>query len=276
MPFSEIPVSNLQDFLSQTSQLRKKQWAFRGHADSRWIIESTLQRFLKVHESNIREQWQLSRERQALRKFQKAAHHFVQHIPEDHLELEWLAVMRHYGAPTRLIDFTYSPITALFFAAGDQFRDLNQPFEVHAINIDSVFRRTREVLGRALDGNIGPADFTLADKQRNNEFVGFFDGRWNTSRQIAQQGLFMVTSQIQTDVHSFLEGCPNVGANNQDSPWLRFVFECGPRVHKEITEYCLQANQTDSALFPGIVGLAKSLFMKFYEPAPPTEFHWRE
>src|SRR5438093_2893211 len=30
--------------------------------------------------------------------------------------LEWLALMQHYGAPTRLLDFTYSFWIALFFA----------------------------------------------------------------------------------------------------------------------------------------------------------------
>jgi hypothetical protein len=271
-----IEVDNLEKFLSVTGELRRKQWAFRGHADSTWKIESTLSRFLTSHEDNIRERWQLSRERQAVRKFQKAAHHFLTHLPHDDHELEWLAVMRHHGAPTRLIDFTYSPITALFFAVGDQFRNLSARFEVHAIHMDSVFARTRDVLGRDLQVNVGPADFKLADDSRLDDFVGFFDGRWNTSRQIAQQGLFMVTSQTRTDVHAFLDGCLNVGVNNQDSPWLRFVFKGGRRMHKEITEYLLQANQTDSALFPGIDGLAKSLFMKFYEPSPPTEFHWRE
>lgn len=32
---------------------------------------------------------------------------------------EWLTVMRHYGTPTRLLDFTYSLYVAMFFAAED-------------------------------------------------------------------------------------------------------------------------------------------------------------
>ena len=40
-------------------------------------------------------------------------------LPVDGETDEWLALMRHHGAPTRLLDFTYSPYVAAYFAFED-------------------------------------------------------------------------------------------------------------------------------------------------------------
>ncbi len=38
------------------------------------------------------------------------------HIRNEYDYLEWLSIMQHFGAPTRLLDFTYSIYIALYFA----------------------------------------------------------------------------------------------------------------------------------------------------------------
>ncbi len=259
-----------------THDLRKKQWAFRGHADKDWKIESTLSRLFRAHAVKIREPWQQSREWQGVRKFQRAAHHFLTHLPKDSEVLDWLAVMRHYGAPTRLIDFSYSPITALFFAAGDQFRDVKKPFVVNAVHIESALRKTCAVLKRDTKHTVGPEDFRLGATQPEEDYVGFFEGRWNTPRQVAQQGLFMVTSRIKTDVDAFLNQCPRHSERDDEEPWISFEFPAGLKTHKDVTTYLLQVQQTHASLYPGIEGLAQSLCMKIYEPRSPVERTWTE
>lgn len=50
------------------------------------------------------------------REFRLRAHHYLTDLPDDADYLEWWSLMRHYGAPTRLLDWTYSIYVATYFA----------------------------------------------------------------------------------------------------------------------------------------------------------------
>lgn len=270
-----IKVKTVADFMDQANALPKKQWVFRGHSDRSWLIESTFARFCRQHDRNIAKKWLPGREREAIRKFQKAGHQFLSHLPADDDKLGWLAVMRHYGAPTRLLDFTYSPVTALFFAASNPFRSFSDRLTVHAIHTQSVMQRACQVLGKNKNYKLQVADLQLDNNAKQTlDFVGLFEGRWNTPRQVVQQGLFMVTSRIETDVEAFLRTCPSPANQKYAEPWIKFVFPKGREIHKKVWNYLLAANQTHATLYPGIEGLAQSLFMKLYEPLPLTDNYW--
>jgi hypothetical protein len=58
----------------------------------------------------------LSRETALLREFQRRYHHHGVNLPSEASTLEWLALMQHHGAPTRLLDWTYSFYVAAYFA----------------------------------------------------------------------------------------------------------------------------------------------------------------
>lgn len=78
-------------------------WAFRGHGDAGYELETTLyrggQRFHCPPEILAdREAW-------ILRQFQRRAHHYIKDPPPVDKHLEWLALIQHFGGPTRLLDF---------------------------------------------------------------------------------------------------------------------------------------------------------------------------
>ncbi|MFC2023948.1 FRG domain-containing protein, partial [Chloroflexota bacterium] len=91
-----------------------RSWAFRGHERSEWSLYSTLsRRFIDfgVH----KEAWAHQEDR-IFRIFCRKAHLFLKHVPKKDRAFEWLSIMQNHGAPTRLLDFTWSPFVAAFFA----------------------------------------------------------------------------------------------------------------------------------------------------------------
>ena len=51
-----------------------------------------------------------------IRRFKRQYHLYSSASPDFDDHVEWLAIMQHHGAPTRLLDITYSPYVALYFA----------------------------------------------------------------------------------------------------------------------------------------------------------------
>ena len=89
-------------------------WAFRGERDERWPLYSSLSRYLQNF-GVARAAWP-EQEGRILRVFKRKAHQFLERPPDWDDDFQWLALMQHHGAPTRLIDFTWSPYVAAFFA----------------------------------------------------------------------------------------------------------------------------------------------------------------
>src|SRR5262249_27026937 len=88
-------------------------WVFRG-LRAHHPLATSLERCCD-RESIPREQ-RGRVERELIREFRRSYHHYALHLPEPDAHAEWLSVMQHHGAPTRLLDFSYSIFVAAFFA----------------------------------------------------------------------------------------------------------------------------------------------------------------
>ncbi len=100
-------------------------WIWRGQSLASWPLATSLDRTLKGMAADPAERGR--REQRALSFFRA---HAGQHLgvtpPQDDL-LGWLVAMQHYGAPTRLLDWTESPFVAIYFAYRDMPPEQKEP-----------------------------------------------------------------------------------------------------------------------------------------------------
>ena len=98
-------LASISDLLSafEGNSSSSSYW-YRGQSNQRWNLLPTL----------AREPNSLSREWDLIAKFQQNASLLLN--PQPTSEWEWLTIMQHHRVPTRLLDWTESPLVALYFA----------------------------------------------------------------------------------------------------------------------------------------------------------------
>jgi hypothetical protein len=104
-----------EDFISKSDKLTQgNTWIYRGQQCACWELKTTLER--AYEQFNIDGDNRIKVEKNMIREFQRRLYQYTANIPSDSSIDEWLALMQNYGAPTRLLDFTYSPYVAAYFA----------------------------------------------------------------------------------------------------------------------------------------------------------------
>ncbi len=101
----------LQQFSSTESDFNCGHWVFRGVQDKTHLLIPTLGR---LNEKKLNGLTIAAFEEEALNRFRLRATSELGYKPKDNWE--WLALAQHHGLPTRLLDWTTSPLTALYFA----------------------------------------------------------------------------------------------------------------------------------------------------------------
>lgn len=117
---------------------------FRGQSNSDWMIQSTFERVYgnggksdSVHGSIFVENSLRSQERFLLTQFIRDGWKYTSDNSSGELsKIEWYSLMRHYGIPTRMVDFTESALIALYFALSDC--DAKHDFSVWCVNRNAL------------------------------------------------------------------------------------------------------------------------------------------
>lgn len=261
MKLKEIKIDNWQDYLSLTLSPKYVSWGFRGQSDSSWPIQSTLTRYLNdfsVHKNA----WEHQEER-IIRIFKRKAHHYLKNIPDDNDVLQWLSIMQHHGTPTRIIDFTWSPFVAAFFALQRATKE-SAVWAIYPASFD--YQKTIKLVnGSEIEPKkLWPTNNEIFKKhflEGTTPFVVQGEPNAMNDRLIAQSGTFAIPSVIDKSLEEILLTYPN-----SENVIVKIILNTN-KIRNEAMSYFHVTNINESTLFPGIDGMARSL-------AYELEYHW--
>ncbi|MCC7006230.1 MAG: FRG domain-containing protein, partial [Ottowia sp.] len=118
--------SQLVEVINQVigkSKNKKIQFAWRGQVNANWPLHSSLYRRLyKTTEKIPKEADLFKEESKILTELHQWGLHFSPHSGRLSI-LNQLAMLQHYGAPTRLIDVTFNAWVGVWFAVEEKWRD---------------------------------------------------------------------------------------------------------------------------------------------------------
>jgi len=181
--------------------------------------------------------------------------------------MEWFALMQHYGAPTRLLDWTYSFFVAVYFAVEDE--DPKHDREVWALKTDKIDDEVREIFSEDKDvlkilsedpNTQIPGNFTkMFMREPPEAFVCPMNPYNLNERLVIQQGVFLCPGDVSKPFKDNLTAV--FRSNETEDNLLNFKIKIidNLKLRKEIIHSLHRMNMNRYTLFPGLDGFAKSM-----------------
>jgi len=256
--------SGLKDILVECGKLPKGGWIFRGHRDFTWNLEHTLERAIERFDVNPADASRL--EGGLLRRFQRHAQHYLSDAPAEEDFMEWLAIMQHHGAPTRLLDWSHSIFIAAFFAL-DQ-AEKGKEAAIWALNWDQLSKTLTpdiDALIDKYDRNVQKrATFENAfQKPSENLIIKVNPFRLN-ERLVIQQGTFLVPTNVAATFEANLAAA--LKKPGQEDTLVKLRIASDTSTQAGILTDLFRMNLTPATLYPGLDGFARSLTTILLEP----------
>lgn len=251
-----IPVTKIEHWSHFTSFLesefcnrKRVELVFRGHRRYDWGLTPTLARF---NEQNIIDE-ELAEEQ--LRLFRKAirgriSDHSLFNSDDKREDDELWAIGQHYGLKTPLLDWTYSPYVALFFAfaKADETEETDNPY------------RAIYILNKT----------AISDDDYFNDIRVLEPRKDDHGRLVNQAGLFTFSPYGATIENKLIEvlgseeypdaELRNASQDEGEEPAILAKYICKVFIknveQKECLKFLRRMNVHHASLFPDLIGAA--------------------
>ena len=236
MKYADKEITSVSGLLQAMAAERPEGRAvwYRGQTNAAWRLTPSIARHA-----------QAGAELTLFKRFKQNALQFMLHRPED--DWEWMFIMQHHQLPTRLMDWTESPLVALYFAVEN---------DVQAQQSAALWSLTPFELNQS-SGFIATHDYEIpafGDDKDLDAYLPTHTGRMslgpiaaigmrNNLRIQAQQGVFTVSREVAVPLD---EG-------NRDHLW-RYIIPAAakPDIRRELA----YLNIGKLALFPELTNVA--------------------
>ncbi len=243
-----------EDFLSLPN-ISEDFWIYRGQSND-WPLKTSLERAcersgISLQHAPLIEKTLVDNFR---RRYDGDDREFV--IKDT---LYCLALMEHHGAPTRLLDWTYSPYIALYFA----IENVDERSVIWCMNHKWWTKRARAIVG---DDRFGQriryetrndqSFIPLYMTEKPHRMVYLENPFFFNSRLNIQQGVFLCTGDITARFEENLKG---LGESHTSDSVVKIFCEMKMEDRMRALKELNKMNIHRESLFPGIDGFAQAL-----------------
>jgi hypothetical protein len=238
MSISEVHTKTLAEALTSLEALAASNddVGFRGHSNAKWRLRSTLARFTTI----AHQAWDIVLD-DLLSHFMSGLAS-VGRLPSIGTDRRaWLEYGRHYGVPSPLIDFTFSPYVALFFAFNgirSDPKNANSEVVIYALDFRGLAHAWAQLCA-SLNRERYTEEYQAFFREQKPLFPhGYpadilkfirFPASWNTRMQ-RQMGMFLYDSLDYTlskkrDLEQFIDDIKEAaGPDGKKTPTLTKIF----------------------------------------------------
>jgi cytosine/adenosine deaminase-related metal-dependent hydrolase len=207
-------------------------------------------------------------ERHLIRNFRKYAH---REAPGPTM-WDWLSLAQHHGLPTRLLDWTFSPLVALHFATATWPEDeavllgvdCEGAHDLLPVRLQDLYEREGSlVFTTEMLAELAPDLDAFDGLARGEPFVVLFEPPSLDERIVNQAAVLSAISDATCHMEDWMDEHPDL--------WR--AWRIPAEVKAEVRDRLDQAHVNERLLLPGLDGLA-SWLRRYYSPrrAPVEDF----